>query len=241
LLPYKDFNPRRTVPYVTFLLIGVNIFVFLWELKFTPEELSLIFSKLSVVPAKISTAPFSSDSLTAILRSMFFHGGWFHLFGNMLFLYLFGDNVEDRFGHLFYLLLYLFSGYTAVYAQTMVSPDSIIPMVGASGAVSGILGSYLILFPGVQVRGIIPSGFFFFNVQWPAWVFIGFWFLLQVFSGLGVMAAGATDSAGVAFFAHIGGFIVGVLATIILLVLVPQEPPRKRNEIIYDRARNYWW
>ncbi len=241
MIPYKDMNPTRRFPVMTYLLITVNVIVFFWELSFPVEELEKLFFSISVVPANFSADPFSAESFIDVVRSMFLHGGWFHLIGNMLYLYLFGDNVEDRFGSVLFLVLYFASGYAAAFLQVIIEPSSQIPLIGASGAISGVLGSYAVLYPGVEVRGIIPIGFFFYTISLPAWVFIGFWFLMQLLSGLATVSVIGESQGGVAFFAHIGGFIAGLFLTIIFLRLVPQIPARQRNEILYQRARRYWY
>lgn len=169
MLPFRDMNPTRRVPVMTYALILINILVFVWELRFSPEQLDTAFNSLAVVPATASAHPFALATILSILRSMFFHGGWGHLLGNMLYLYLFGDNVEDHLGWIMYAVLYFGSGFAAAWAQIAIDPTSTIVLVGASGAIAGVLGSYFLFFPGVRVRGIVPLGFFGFWTEWPAW------------------------------------------------------------------------
>jgi membrane associated rhomboid family serine protease len=192
------------------------------------------------VPNNVSGNPISLESFLDTVRSMFFHGGWAHLGGNMLYLYLFGDNIEDRFGRVLYLFLYLVSGFAATVAQILIDPESMIPLVGASGAIAGVLGSYLVLFPGVRVQGIVPLGFWAFFTQLPAWMVLIFWFVIQVFSGLAALEPSTmATEGGVAFFAHIGGFVAGMLITAVFSVIVPQPERPQRYEMLYERAKRY--
>ncbi|NIM95798.1 MAG: rhomboid family intramembrane serine protease [Anaerolineales bacterium] len=239
MLPLKDLNPTRRVPFITYALIAVNVIVFLWTQFQTTAEVEDIFIQFSVVPINIAEDPLALETFLDILRSMFFHGGWLHLLGNMLYLWLFGDNVEDRMGAVLYLILYLYAGAVAAIAQVLMYPNSNIPLVGASGAIAGILGSYLLLFPGVRVRGIVPIGPILRFAEWPAWTVLGLWFVLQlIYVGLSILG-GAEAGGGVAFFAHIGGFIAGLVFTWIFMRLVPQPPPRERREVLYERAQRY--
>jgi membrane associated rhomboid family serine protease len=182
---------------------------------------------------------FALDTALDFLRSMFFHGGWAHLLGNMLYLYLFGDNVEDRFGAVLYLFLYFVSGFVAAFAQVMIAPNSLIPLVGASGAIAGVLGSYLFLYPGVRVRGIIPLGWFARWAEWPAWAVLGLWFVIQLLNGAMSLGVSVGAEGGVAFFAHIGGFVLGLAITWLFTLVVPQPPPQDRREMLYTRSRRY--
>ena len=235
MLPLRDMNPTRRFPVMTYSLILINILVFLWELRFSPEQLDTTLNSLAVVPATASAHPFALATILSIIRSMFFHGGWGHLLGNMLYLHLFGDNVEDRLGWIMYAVLYFGSGFAAAWAQIAIDLTSTIVLVGASGAIGGVLGSYFLFFPGVRVRGIVPLGFFGFWTEWPAWIVIGLWFLVQLFSGaasLGVVMSGG----GVAFFAHIGGFVFGLLLTRLVMIAYPQRPASQRYDMLYQRA-----
>jgi membrane associated rhomboid family serine protease len=239
MLPLRDLNPTRRPPFITYGLIAVNIIVFLWEQTLSGEGLQRAFINLAVVPANISQQPLALEAIFDIVRSMFFHGDWLHIGGNMLYLYLFGDNIEDRFGWLLYLFLYFASGFAAVYAQVIIAPNSMIPLVGASGAIAGVLGSYLILFPGVRVRGIIPLGYFSTSAEWPAWAVLALWFVLQLFNGLLSLGMPTGDEGGVAFFAHIGGFVLGIGLTWLFMLVFPQPQADVRNEMLYERARRY--
>jgi membrane associated rhomboid family serine protease len=239
MFPLQDLNPRRRIPFVTFGLIAINVGVFLWTMFQPGAELQDIFLRLSVVPINVKENPFALETILDISRSMFFHGGWLHLLGNMLYLWLFGDNVEDRMGALLYLALYIISGFVAAITQILVDPNSAIPLVGASGAIGGILGSYLLLFPGVRVRGVVFLGRIGTTAEWPAWTVLGLWFALQLAYAVISVGFGAGASGGVAFFAHVGGFLAGLAYTWIFMRLVPQPPAEQRREVLYDRARRY--
>jgi membrane associated rhomboid family serine protease len=240
MLPLRDINPTRRFPILTFLLIGINVAVFIYQSSLPQAELQTMFLTDSVVPKNVTADPYTIESVLDIFRSMFFHAGLAHLGGNMLYLYLFGDNIEDRFGRILFLVLYFASGTVAAVAQIMISPDSGIPLVGASGAIAGVLGSYLILYPGVKVQGIIPIGYFATLAEFPAFVVLFMWFGLQLLSGVASLGA-ETATGGVAFFAHIGGFIAGILITLVFIVLVPQPPAEHRRNMLYDRARQHRW
>lgn len=236
MMPLQDINPTRRLPILTYGLIAANVLVFLWELSFSPEQLQQIFLDLSVVPANVSQNPFSLETLLDMIRSMFFHGGWDHILGNMLYLWLFGDNVEDRLGKIGYLILYFVSGFAASIAQILIDPSSPIPLVGASGAIAGVLGSYLVLFPNVKVRGIVPLGRVSTMAEWPAIAVLGLWFVTQLLQGFGSLGAGAEYGGGVAFFAHIGGFVVGAVITWVVMQMFPQPPAEERRNLLYQRA-----
>jgi membrane associated rhomboid family serine protease len=239
MLPLKDINPTRRIPVLTYGLIAVNLVVFLWELTLPANALDAALYRLAVVPTSVIQDPLSLETLMDFVRSMFFHGGWAHLIGNMLYLWLFGDNLEDRMGIPLYLILYFLCGFIATIAQVVVDPSSSVPMVGASGAIAGVLGGYLILFPGIKVRGIVPLGWYARSAEWPAWAVLGLWFVLQLFNGAVSIGVKTDVTGGVAFFAHIGGFIAGLLLTGIFMMLVPQPPRKQRREVLYERARRY--
>jgi membrane associated rhomboid family serine protease len=240
MLPLNDINPTRRFPVLTWTLIAINVLVFLWEISMPEEELQRVFLEYGVVPNNVSGDPLSLETFLDTIRSMFFHGGWAHLGGNMLYLYLFGDNIEDRFGRPLFLFLYFVCGFAATVAQIIFEPNSTIPLVGASGAIAGVLGSYLVLFPGVKVQGIVPLGFWAFFTQLPAWIVLLFWFVIQVFSGIASLGASSmATEGGVAFFAHIGGFVAGMLITGVFSILVPQPKRPERYDMLYERAKRY--
>lgn len=207
MFPIGDENVGRVrTPYVNWTLIVLNALAFLYELTLSPRALDAFFFQFGAVPAVIT----QYDNLSSILTSMFLHAGWAHFLGNMLFLFVFGDNIEDAMGHVSYLLFYLLCGIAAALTQIVLNPESTIPMVGASGAISGVLGAYIALFPHGKVRALVILGFFIQVVLVPAWVMLGLWFVLQLVSGVASLGVGG-DTGGVAFWAHIGGFVAGVL------------------------------
>ena len=220
MIPLQDDNPTRTFTFLTYGLIVVNVLVFLWELTFTPEQLHEMFLDYSIVPAQ---AGWNAETTLDVFRSMFFHGGWAHLGGNMLYLYLFGNNVEDRLGKVVFLLVYFVSGIGAALAQIMIDPASAIPLVGASGAIAGVLGGYLVLFPKVKVRGLVPMGRTSMMTELPAVVVLLMWFGLQLLNGVASLGAANQAGGGVAFFAHIGGFVVGMILAGIFALLIPAK------------------
>ncbi len=206
MFPIGDDNTsRRTLPLVTYALIALNVLFFLVELSGGDA----FIETWAFVPSRFLANP-AGDFLT-IFTSMFMHGGWLHIGGNMLYLWIFGDNVEDRFGHLRYLVFYLLCGIAATFAQLAFSLGSSIPNLGASGAIAGVLGAYLLLFPQRRVTVLLGYGV----SQMPALIVIGLWFVLQLFSGIGSIASSA-DTGGIAYMAHIGGFIAGVVLAFIL-------------------------
>lgn len=241
MLPIQDVNPTRRLPILTYILIGVNVLFFLWELTLSETQLMEAFQNYAVVPANFSAAPFSIESILDGLRSMFFHGGFEHIIGNMLFLWLFGDNLEDRLGAILYLIVYFVSGFVAIFAQVAIDPTSQIPLIGASGAIAGVLGGYLVLFPGVTVRALIPVGRISTLQNVPAFIVLGMWFVLQLISGFASLGVPTAYGGGVAFFAHIGGFIAGALMVFLYSRLVPQPPVEQRRQMLYQRAPRYWF
>jgi membrane associated rhomboid family serine protease len=233
MFPLYDLNPTRRVPVLTYLLIAINVIVFFWQLSLEGRSLQLMFLEQSVVPFLVSSAPFAPESLLDGLRSMFFHGGWLHLISNMLYLWIFGDNIEDRLGKIPFLLLYFISGYAAIYAQVAIDPVSRVPLVGASGAIAGVLGAYALLYPRASVRGLIFFGFFAQFVELPALIVLGFWFILQLFNGLASLGVNTMSGGGVAFFAHVGGFVAGLLIAQLMVRFLPD--PRDSEAISWDR------
>jgi membrane associated rhomboid family serine protease len=204
MIPISDQNPTRTTPYVTYVLIALNVLAFLLERQLIGQHgESYVISGYGLVPTRISADP-SGEAFT-VFTSMFMHGGLGHLAGNLLFLWIFGDNVEDAIGHVRYVAFYAACGVCAALAQILTNIESPAPMVGASGAIAGVLGAYLVLYPRAPITVFVG----FFLISLPAWVVVGFWFLLQLSGGWA--ALGLDASSGVAFFAHIGGFLAGVL------------------------------
>jgi membrane associated rhomboid family serine protease len=212
LIPYKDDNPTNKFPFVTIGIIALNILIFLFEVtsKSGMKEVTYTYGAIPHYMMTLETKQPIHPSLT-IFSSMFMHGGLFHLGGNMLYLWIFGNNIEDRLGPVRFIFFYLFCGIVAAYAHAITEPKSLMPMIGASGAISGILGAYLLLFPRATVYTIVFLGFFVTTLRIPALIVIGFWAIIQFVNGL--ISTGGHESGGIAWFAHIGGFLVG-LATI---------------------------
>lgn len=250
MIPLRDLNPARTFPIITYAIIAANVIVFSYQ-AIVPERTERdLFRLFALKPAFVAgylkgdaTAPYLEEaptqdffgqvylvpvlkeirldfwnSLFPFLTSLFLHGGIAHLLGNMWFLHIFGDNVEDRLGHLRFFLFYLAAGILASVAQTLVTPDSSIPTIGASGAISGILGAYMLSFPRARVISVIPLFILFPLIEIPAFLFLFLWFAIQLASGL----LSKPGQGGIAFWAHIGGFIVGVAAA----VLIPPQRTR---------------
>jgi membrane associated rhomboid family serine protease len=212
MIPYRDDNSgRRRFPFVTIALIAINVLVFvLYELPAMGSESAFenMLRNVVLVPAAFTANPFSIESWLDMLRSMFMHGGWAHLLGNMLYLWIFGDNVEDAVGHIPYLFFYLICGAAAAFAHILLAPGSQVPTLGASGAIAGVLGAYLVMFPNNRIITLVPAGGRMVMQETSALIVLGFWFVLQavnMFLGLG-----AIDQGGVAFAAHVGGFVAGV-------------------------------
>ncbi len=211
MIPLRDDNPRRTFPFVTYLLVAANVLAFFWELSLG-QQLDRALFNIAFIPARYWLPGNWVFDLSTIVISMFLHGGLMHIGSNMLYLWIFGDNVEDRLGHFRYLLFYLLCGFLATFAHAVFSPASSIPAIGASGAIAGVLGAYLILYPHARVMTLLPIFFFITVRELPAILLLGFWFVLQLFSGVGSLGVrDAQDVGGVAYFAHIGGFVAGML------------------------------
>ena len=219
MIPIKDTEPRRCFPAVNIAFIVINAAVFLHQQMLPPEQLYGFIFKYGTVPANLTDSlaglvkpGFSSATLLAaalpLITANFLHGGWLHLIGNMLYLWIFGDNIECRFGHLKYLLLYLFMGAAGQLFHVLSSPLSTTPLIGASGAIAGVLGAYFILFPRSRILTLLPLGVFITFVHLPAVVFLGFWFILQLLNASLQGAVAGVES--IAWWAHIGGFIVGL-------------------------------
>ncbi len=210
MIPLRDDNPTRSFPAVTIGLIILNVAAFVYEMSLPPDGLETLFLQMGVVPSEVTAGLRSGGPLDVWLTpltSMFLHGGVAHLLGNMLYLWIFGNNIEDLLGRIRFLIFYVITGLGAVAGQVAASPHSGIPMVGASGAIAGVLGAYLAMFPHARVLTLVPLGFFIRIVHLPAWLMLGFWFLYQVLLSMFPGERGG----GVAFFAHIGGFVSGLI------------------------------
>jgi membrane associated rhomboid family serine protease len=227
MIPIRDDAPRSTTPYVTYFLLATNIVVFLFELLLAPQSLNQFLFQFGMVPASLSNlfngGPWQ-PAIVPLFTSMFLHGGWLHLTANMWVLWIFGDNIEDHLGHFRYLMLYLICGVAAGLLQSALNPGSQIPSVGASGAIAGVMGAYFLLFPAARVLTVIPPFWFFWL---PAWIVLGYWFIVQFVQGAATSIAPTNDSGGIAFWAHVGGFIAGV--TLIKLF------PARQQAFFYKR------
>jgi membrane associated rhomboid family serine protease len=219
MIPLRDVIPSRTTPGVTISLIACNVVVYLFQLMLSERGQEAFIYAFGLVPAYFSTVN--------VFTAMFVHGGIAHLGGNMLFLWIFGDNVEDRLGHGRFLFFYALCGFAAAIAQTALNPDSVVPMVGASGAIAGVMGAYLVLYPHSRVLMLFPFPVFLFEL--PALVFLVMWFLVQFLNGINQLPVFERNalSGGVAFWAHVMGFVAGLI-----LVVFMKRPERTRVE---------WW
>ena len=227
MIPVGDSPRRRITPYVNVGIIVASVLVFLYELSLDSMDVSRFFLDWGVIPLQLVDwleSPSGVEEPATIATAMFIHGGWLHLIGNMLFLWVFGDNVEDAMGHGRYLLFYLLAGVGAVALQVFVDPDSRIPMIGASGAIAGVLGAYLVLYPRATVSVLIPWLWFLGTFPVPAAFLIVFWFLLQLLNGVADLGAASGVTQGIAFWAHVGGFIVGL----VLVWVFRRRRPRRR-------------
>ncbi|MBI2776913.1 MAG: rhomboid family intramembrane serine protease [Chloroflexi bacterium] len=236
MIPLRDANPTRRLPVVTLALIAACVGVFLYEIAIQASggdaALSRLFDTWGAVPSRISAAlQGEGDAWQAargVFGSLFLHGGWIHLIGNMLFLWIFGNNVEDRLGRLPFLLFYLAGGVAATLAQVWMDPASTTPLVGASGAIAATLGAYIVVYPRARILTLIFLGFFYQLLEIPAVLVLGFWFLLQLVDG--AASLGATSAqGGVAFFAHIGGFVAGAIVGLLIRGLPGGGRPAYRD------------
>jgi membrane associated rhomboid family serine protease len=228
MIPIRDEQPRFSTPYLNNFLIGLNLLIFLFESVLDPASLKIMLFQFGVIPSHVTAllagrggyAP--ASVLLPFFTSMFLHGSWMHVIGNMWFLWIFGDNIEDQLGHFTYLIFYLLSGVVAAMTQVALDPGLRVPTVGASGAIAGVLGAYFVLYPKARVLTWFPPIFFF---HLPAWIMLGYWFVLQFLSGAASsIAYSSQTSGGIAFWAHVGGFVAGV----ILIKILPERPRRYR-------------
>jgi membrane associated rhomboid family serine protease len=208
------------MPIVTWLIIAANVGVFLLETSLSPVQLDRLIRLYGVVPRRL-VQDFGVAQVATIFSAMFLHGGWFHLISNMWALYLFGDNVEDRMGHGRFLLFYGFCGVAAALVQVLAAPDSPVPMVGASGAIAGVLGAYFVLFPRARVITFVPLYFLPYLVEIPALFYLAFWFISQLFNGLFALTMASNIMGGVAWWAHVGGFVAGMVLVRLFIVRRP--------------------
>lgn len=233
MVPLRDENPTSTTPYVTYGLILINVLIFLFQITLPPDQLQQFFDTWAIVPAQL-TASFTGGSPSAnrewitLVTSQFLHGGILHLGGNMLYLWVFGNNIEDQLGSVRFTIFYLGCGILAGLAQWFVAPTSTVPTIGASGAIAGVMGAYILRFPRAYIQTLLPLFIFFTVIRVPAIFFLGFWFVQQALYGLLSLGADVNmGSGGVAYWAHAGGFIFGVILGP-LLGLLQSKPPRSR-------------
>jgi membrane associated rhomboid family serine protease len=231
MIPIRDDTPRFSTPFVTYFIIVLNALAFLFELSVGGQghrALNSLMYQFGVVPGRFDRilAAWPASSLTGlllpILTSMFLHASWLHIIGNMWVLWIFGDNIEDYLGHFTYLLFYLVSGFAAAVAHILLNAGSNVPSVGASGAIAGVMGAYFVLYPRARVLIWFPPIFFF---HLPAWLVLGYWFFVQFLSGAATSIAETSQtSGGIAFWAHVGGFVAGI----VLIKVLPERPRRYR-------------
>jgi len=208
MIPLRDVIPSRTTPYITVTIIVLNAIAWLFEVSLPPETLNEFLGVYGVVPAYFS-AP-------TLITSMFLHGSWMHVIGNMWYLWIFGDNVEDRLGHGRFIVFYLLCGIAAAIGQIVMDPNSTLPTIGASGAIAGVMGAYFVLYPQSRVLTLIPLIIIWEVIELPAFILLGFWFVMQLFSaGTIAVTASSHGSGGVAFAAHVAGFLVGVVGVFV--------------------------
>lgn len=220
MFPLRDAQPSSSRPIVTIVLIVVNVLVFLFEASLEPYSLAHFIETYGLVPARFEWRDLGT--------SMFLHGSWMHLLGNVWFLWIFGDNVEDVMGHGRFVVFYVLCGAAAALGQTVINPASTLPMVGASGAIAGVMGAYIVKFPHARILTLVFILFFITTIEVPALVMLGYWFLIQFFSGVGSIASTEATRGGVAWFAHVGGFVAGV---VLLKVMGSKRPYSHRRDL----------
>jgi len=222
MFPIRDTQPSYSRPIVTLLIIVVNILVFLFEWSLDDYSRNTLINLYGLVPDQFAW--------TSVFTSMFLHGGWLHVLGNMWFLWIFGDNIEDILGHGKYVIFYLLCGIAAALGQVALDPHSRVPMVGASGAIAGVMGAYMVKFPRARIETLVFIVIFITRFDVPAWLMLIYWFATQVFSGVGSIGVTQASQGGTAYLAHVGGFIAGI-------VLIKTMGPKER----YTRRRDLYW
>ncbi len=227
MIPLRDDIPARSYPVVNVTLIWINLAVFAYELALGPRLQEFLYT-WGMIPARVLHSGLSVGTLVTFFTSMFLHGGWAHVLGNMWFLYIFGDNVEDRMGHGRYLLFYLLCGLAGGIMHLIFNPLSTVPAIGASGAIAGVLGAYYVLFPYARIAALVWFFWIIDIIELPALLFLGFWFIFQFFSGVATLPLAGKFVGGVAWWAHVGGFLAGA----VLVKFFSQ--PRERCRFPYD-------
>lgn len=225
MIPIRDKNPADLFPVVTIAIIVTNVLAFMYQLSHGPQQFEQLTVSLAVVPKTFMASPLAPDQYASVFMSMFLHGGIIHIAGNMLFLWVFGNNIEDYFGHFKFAIFYLASGLGATLTHVFTHPHSAMPIIGASGAISGVLGAYFLLFPKARVVTLIPIFFFLYFIEVPAFFFLGVYIIMQLVYGLPSLSVGPEEAQGIAWFAHIGGFFAGIL---LLFVFGKRRGFRKR-------------
>ena len=208
MIPLRDTQPSYTFPFVTVAIIVLNVLAFLYEFMMDPYELNFFIAHYGVIPTRFQWMD--------VLTSIFLHGGWMHLIGNMWFLWIYGDNVEDILGHAPYLLFYLLCGLAATMVHVLFNGDSRVPTIGASGAIAGVMGAYVVKFPHSKITTLVPVFVFITTMEIPAYVILLYWFVIQFFSGVGSVGHSHLSQGGVAWFAHIGGFLAGIALILVM-------------------------
>jgi membrane associated rhomboid family serine protease len=208
MIPLRDTEPSYTFPFITVALILLNVAAFLYEVSLDPYELNFFIAQYGVIPTRFQWMD--------VLTSIFLHGGWMHLIGNMWFLWIYGDNIEDILGHSQYLLFYLLCGVAATMVHVFFNADARVPTIGASGAIAGVMGAYVVKFPHSRITTLVPIFVFLTTMEIPAYIILLYWFVIQFFSGVGSVGHSHLSQGGVAWFAHVGGFLAGVVLILVM-------------------------
>jgi membrane associated rhomboid family serine protease len=220
MIPLRDSQRSNSTPVITIGLIVVNVLAFLYQTSLDRFSLNHVIMEYGVVPSRLQ--------LTSLVTSMFLHGGWMHLIGNMWFLWIYGDNVEDILGHAKYLIFYLACGVAAALAHVALNGDSRVPTIGASGAIAGVMGAYMVKFPRARIITLIFLFVFVTTIEIPAYAILLYWFVIQIFSGVGSIGYSQISQGGVAWFAHVGGFVTGI---VLVMLMGTREPYRLHREL----------
>ncbi|HSB16013.1 MAG TPA: rhomboid family intramembrane serine protease [Bryobacteraceae bacterium] len=220
MIPLRDSQRSNSTPVITVGLIVVNVLAFLYQTSLDKFSLNHVIMEYGVVPSRLQ--------LTSLVTSMFLHGGWMHLIGNMWFLWIYGDNVEDILGHAKYLIFYLACGVAAALAHVALNGDSRVPTIGASGAIAGVMGAYMVKFPRARIITLIFLFVFVTTIEMPAYAILLYWFVIQIFSGVGSIGYSQISQGGVAWFAHVGGFVTGI---VLVMLMRTREPYRLHREL----------
>ncbi len=236
MIPFRDANPSHRFPILTITIIAANVLAFFYQLSLSPPQLEAFIWHYGFVPAYFTGEIDSPHAglLQSALASMFLHGGWLHLIGNMWYLWIFGDNIEDRLGHFKFIVFYLTAGLAATAAHFLMNLSSTLPSIGASGAIAAVLGAYMVTFPHARILTLLPFFFIWQIVELPALLVLGFWFVIQFLSGLGDVTqrmVTAQEAGGVAWWAHIGGFVIGI---VMIKLMGVKKQDRRRPYSYYD-------